>query len=56
MLKDIFRRKEIDHKAQLITATIVASYPLEVDRQCGVGERPESKMEKIPAVGHRRGY
>ena len=31
MLKEIFKRKKIDEKAQLIAATIVESYPPEID-------------------------
>ena len=56
MLKDIFRRKEIDTKAQLIAATIVASYPLEVDMQRTAREKAGSEAEQklINAIGKGR--
>ena len=43
MLNNIFKRKDIDNKAQMIVSTIVASYPTENDTATNEGNKVGNK-------------
>ena len=55
MLKDIFKTKEIDSKAQLIAATIVAGYPPEKDTPSNEGEKAASNVNKELTIAISKG-
>jgi tetratricopeptide (TPR) repeat protein len=46
MLRDLLRRKEINEKARLVTATIIKDYPLTTDVKISAGEKNRSIAEK----------